>query len=162
MNRLLKRVLSIGVMSAALVPFVANAATSRPNVTLNMTAVQVVSVDGKETVKPITGTLQHGAIVRYEIVAQNVGGADAVALKPSAKIPFGMTYVEKSATGDGQVAFSLDGKTFAANPVMKSMKDGKPVTLPAPISTYRAVQWTLNAPLHPNTKIAFDYEVRVR
>lgn len=142
----------------------AGLAPTRPNVKLHLSAVRVVTVDGHVKELPVGKTvLKKGDVVKYVIVATNVGTQPALALTPIARVPAAMAYVAGSARDDGAVAqFTLDGKTWSVKPMVDVKTAHGIVKKPADPALYRSVRWVLEHPLPAHKTMAFSYEVRVK
>jgi uncharacterized repeat protein (TIGR01451 family) len=140
-------------------------ASARPIVSLKLSAA-VVHHDADGTIKltPANGvTLSSGDVVRYEIVAANIGDHPADGVRPVDDVPAGTAFVAGSATGNGKAEYSLDhGKTWSAAPtVVVHDKDGDH-TVKADPATYTAVRWTTPSALKPGASEHFGFDVEVK
>ncbi len=142
----------------------AYAAAATPKVALQLSDALVTVSDGKTVAGPVDRPVKSGDILRYTIVAKNVGSAPAYQLAPIGQIPERMTFMHLiSAPAGAVVTYTLDSKTWSAHPTITVKdKDGKTVTKPAPLDLYRAVRWTLTHPLAVKASDSFVYEVRVK
>ena len=94
----------------------------KPHIALNLGA-SVVSYDAKgvEHDSPADVALKSGALIRYTVLAKNVGDAPARNLSPSARVPAGTVYEPTPSVhvSSATVEFSLDGgKTWSAVPTV--------------------------------------------
>ncbi|HEY5340131.1 MAG TPA: hypothetical protein VIK27_03820 [Candidatus Aquilonibacter sp.] len=142
----------------------AYAAAATPKVALQLSDALITVSDGKTVAGPVDRPVKSGDILRYTIVAKNVGSAPAYQLAPIGKIPERMVFVRVlSAPSGAMTTYTLDCKTWSAHPTITVKdKDGKSVTKPAPPDSYRAVRWVLTHPLADKSSDAFVYEVRVK
>jgi uncharacterized repeat protein (TIGR01451 family) len=156
------RTMVCAVLCAAALSAYAVAAT--PRVALGLSDALVTVSHGKAVAGPVDRPVKSGDVLRYTIVAKNVGSAPAYQLAPIGQIPERMTFLRIiSAPTGAAVAYTLDSKTWSAHPtVTVKNKDGKVVTKPAPLELYRAVRWTLTHPLAAKASDSFIYEVRVK
>lgn len=141
------------------------ALASAPKVALHLDAQLVEKVNGHVALTAVGDRrLKAGDLVIYRITAHNGGSAPALALAPGGKIPPHTVFVRVvSAPAGAKPSFSLDGNAFSEHPTITVVdKDGHKVTKPAPLDAYRAIRWTMSAPLRPSASAAFAYEVRVQ
>lgn len=96
-----------------------------------------------------TGRLEAGDEVHYTIRVRNPGQAPVSDVQVTKRMPFGLHYLEGSATGPAaDVEFSIDGgKTFAAGP-----QDGD----------YTHLRWTLRRPLPPRSTALLRFRATFR
>ncbi len=139
------------------------AAAAAPKVTLHLTGALVTVSNGKTTYAPVDHAVKAGDLLRYTIVAKNVGSAPAYALAPIGRIPGRTAFVRVIGAPPSVGLYSLNGRTWSAHPTIAVKEpDGKTVTKPAPLDLYRAIRWTLLHPLVPKASDTFVYEVRVK
>jgi uncharacterized repeat protein (TIGR01451 family) len=104
----------------------------------------VTGADGKQTLQD-GSYARPGDVLEYHAVYRNNGTKPARDLLATLPVPAnGLEYLPKTAFPDG-VQASLDGKTFATPPLMRTVKlpDGKEVLREVPVSEYRFLRWKL-------------------
>ena len=155
---------SIAVFTCASVAF-ANP-NVKPHIALNL-AASVVAYDAKgvEHDSPADVALKSGALLRYTVIAKNVGDAPARNLAPAARVPAGTVYepTPSAHVSSATVEFSLDGgKTWSAVPTISVVTAHGTVRKKADPATYTAVRWVALRPLAPKSSLTYSYEVRVK
>lgn len=141
------------------------AAAATPKVSLHLDAALVGSANGHVTMTAVGDRrLKSGDVVAYRIVAKNAGSAPALSLAPVGRVPARTSFLRIiEAPQSARAEFTLDGIHFFAHPTVTVVdKDGRKSVKPAPLSAYRAVRWTMSAPLKPSASATFVYEVRVQ
>jgi uncharacterized repeat protein (TIGR01451 family) len=152
---------------AALPVLAATAALAKPVVVITLAQATVVSAaDGTSHLAPLDGStpIASGVVIRYTISAKDTGTDAARGLELSGHVPSGTTFVVGSIHGPaGHAEFSLDGKSFSAQP-MVAVKNpaGDVVMQPADPALYVMIRWTKNGPLVAQTSTAFTYDVKVK
>lgn len=140
-------------------------ALAKPNVQLHLSGVLVTqSAGGRETTTPIEKvTPKKGELYRYTVVASNVGTDPAFKLVTRENVPNGTAFVAGSASKAPGVTieYSLDGKTWAAKPLITVSTTKGLVRRPADPSAYSAVRW-IAPKVAPKSALTFTYEVRVK
>ena len=153
-------------VTVALVCMIATtvALAAAPKVALHLQASLLTLRDGKTVSAPIDRPLRAGDTVAYRIEARNTGSAPAIGLAPVGKIPARTEFVRLlSSPAGSHVEYSLDGSRWSAHPTIRVVgRDGKPHVVPAPLSAYEAVRWTLATPLSAGAAATFAYEARVK
>src|SRR5579872_2010811 len=153
-------------VSAALPVFSAGVSgPAQPAVKLQLLGDLLTIAEGKAVSTPVDkAVLKKGDLVRYTIVALNSGAKPAVSLSTVGPVPSRMEFVGGSASrAPGSVIeYSLDGKSFSAQPTVTVNTSRGPVVKPASPDQYVAVRWTSQRPLGPKQKIRYTYEVRVK
>jgi uncharacterized repeat protein (TIGR01451 family) len=79
-------------------------------------------------------------------------------------LPQGLLYRPGSARADKpvRIEYSIDGgKTYAANPVIEVMENGRKVMKPAPREAYSHIRWTVEAPLAPGAQVTAGFQAEV-
>lgn len=140
-------------------------APPRPAVKLQLTGDLLAIADGKTLATPVEkSVLKRGDVVRYTIVAVNAGSKPAVALSTIGPVPQRLEYIAGSASrsAGAAVEFSLDGKSFSAQPTVTVNTSRGPVEKPANPDQYVAVRWTALHPLAPKAHVRYTYEARVK
>ncbi len=120
-------------------------AQSKGDVVVSLVAQKVsVGADGKEALRVADRALP-GEVIQYDAHYKNGGTKEVRALEPTLPIPSGLEYLPDSARPAPAKA-SLDGKTFAAFPLMRpvTMPDGQVVEHPVPFAEYRALRWNFD------------------
>ena len=151
MHRFIRLTLAIAIAVAA-------GAVSRPahaagnpakpaagSVAVELSAQRVTKDQGKEVLVP-ADEAKPGELIEYRALYRNDGASDAKGLMATLPIPRGTQYVAGSAL-PRRVEASLDGHTFAAVPLKRTVKtpDGRTVEQEVPVAEYRALRWPLGA-----------------
>jgi uncharacterized repeat protein (TIGR01451 family) len=151
MHRLIRLTLAIAIAAAAgAVSGPAHAASNpakpaQGSVAVELTAKRVTKDQGKEVLVP-ADEAKPGELIEYRALYRNDGASEAKGLMATLPIPRGTQYVAGSALPRG-VEASLDGHTFAAVPLKRTVKtpDGRTVVQEVPVNEYRALRWPLGA-----------------
>ena len=136
--------------------------TAKPDVNIVLSGTverdnEKLSVE-KAEVKP-------GEILHWTISSENKGDGEAKQYKVVGKIPAGTEFVADSAKPEGlaKMTYSLDGKTFLAQPMIEEKQaDGSTKLVPAPTSMYKQVRFEWENSLNPNEKLNASYQVKVK
>ena len=107
---------------------------------------------------------QPGDEIRYRLVFTNVTAGPVKNIQFVDPIPAGMTYVLGSATSSPRVhaEYSIDGgHSYAAQPLISVVEDGKPVEKPAPAERYTHIRWTVVGLLAHGAQVAVEFRGRV-
>lgn len=109
-------------------------------VTLTLKRVQS-GADGKEKLVDAP-SVKPGELLEYQAVYANKSVQPLEGVTATLPLPEGIDYQGQSARPMPVLA-STDGKTFAAEPLMRTVKDkdGKSVSEPVPYAQYRALRW---------------------
>lgn len=116
--------------------------TGKEPVTIALSMKQVVvDAKGNETLKDAP-RIKPGDLVEYTAVYRNRSSQDISGLKATLPVPLGLEYVRQSAK-PAPVTATTDGVTFAAEPLMRTVKDqaGKDQQVEVPYSEYRNLRW---------------------
>lgn len=108
---------------------------------------------------------QPGDEIRYRLVFTNVTSGPVKNIQFVDPIPAGMVFVPGSATSDSRVRaeYSIDGgKSYAVQPVISVVEDGKQVQKPAPAEQYTHVRWTVVGSLAREAQVAVEFRGRVK
>jgi hypothetical protein len=151
----------------ALLPLLAATAVfAKPVVVVTLSQATVVtSADGTQHLAPLTGSVPvtHGTAILYIVSAKDIGSDSARRLALTGRIPEGTAFTAGSLRGHGGHAeYSLDGKTFAARPMVAVKTSSGDVMEPADPAQYVVVRWIKDSPLEPQSSAAFTYEVQVK
>ncbi len=157
------RVLRAPLLLGAIFACCSAAAAAAPAVKLHLSGVLVQHSNGQIKQTPVQGlTLKAGDLVRYTIVATNVGTSPAFKLVPVGPIPQATSYVLQSARGDdAAVQYTLDGKSWSARPAFSVKTPRRTLVKAADPALYKAVRWIAPRALAPHKTQTFSYEVRV-
>ena len=150
---------------SAVLPALSSPVPGHPVIKLQLSGDLLALSDGKTVATPVEkAVLKHGDLVRYTIGAANNGGKPAISLSTVGPVPPRMEYVDGSAShpAGASIKFSLDGKTFSAQPTVTVNTSRGPVQRPAPPDQYVAVRWIAQRPLAPKQRARYSYEVRVK
>jgi len=142
-------------------------AEAKPNVVLKLSGVLVErDQSGAERISAVEkAQLKPGDVVRYVIVASNVGADPARNLVPVGQIPAGTAFQAGSASmkDAAHVEYSLDGgKTWSSAPTIRVHTPAGDVVKKADPATYTSVRWIEDKPLAPKGSATFVYVVRVK
>ena len=108
---------------------------------------------------------QPGDEIRYRLVFTNVTAGPVKNIQFVDPIPSGMMYVLGSATSDQRVhaEYSIDGgRTYAAQPMINVVEDGKPAQKHAPADQYTHVRWTIVGSLARGAQLSVEFRGRVK
>ena len=133
----------------------------RPDVKLNLTAERR---DGESWQGGNLNSAQPGDVLRYGIKGKNQGKRAATNFTLTQPIPNRTVYVAQSATGNAQIAYSIDkGKNYSVQPMIQVKRaDGTVDSIPAPIESYTHVRWQFKNAIEPGANVSAFYQVRVR
>lgn len=136
------------------------AAAEKATLTSELQVWNVVrKADGAEALLPAQ-SVKPGDVLQYTAVYRNADSRAVSRLVASLPIPAGTELVGASAV-PREVQASLDGKVYAAAPLMRKLRraDGQLVDVPVPLTEYRYLRW-------PEQQIAagasFSTSARVR
>lgn len=136
------------------------AAAEKATLTSELQVWNVVrKADGAEALLPAQ-SVKPGDVLQYTAVYRNADSRAVSRLVASLPIPAGTELVPASAL-PREVQASLDGKVYAAAPLMRKLRraDGQMVDVPVPLTEYRYLRW-------PEQQIAaggsFSTSARVR
>ena len=136
------------------------AAAEKATLTSELQVWNVVKkADGAEALLPAQ-SVKPGDVLQYTAVYRNSDSRAVNHLVASLPIPAGTELVDASAV-PREVQASLDGKVYAATPLMRKLRraDGQMVDVPVPLTEYRYLRW-------PEQQIAagasFSTSARVR
>ena len=136
------------------------AAAEKATLTSELQVWNVVKkADGAEALLPAQ-SVKPGDVLQYTAVYRNADSRAVSHLVASLPIPAGTELVDASAV-PREVQASLDGKAYAATPLMRKLRraDGQMVDVPVPLTEYRYLRW-------PEQQIAagasFSTSARVR
>ena len=151
-----KLIVSLFIATAVMAGHAAFAQT--PSLSAKLEAARVVtSVEGKD-VRSAADSVKPGDVVEYSATYANAGTAAVSNVLAVVPVPVGTTFVVDSAS-PGNAQASVDGKTFAAMPLKRTVKlaDGKLREELVPALEYRAVRWNI-----ANLQAKKDAVVRLR
>jgi uncharacterized repeat protein (TIGR01451 family) len=105
-----------------------------------------------------------GDVLRYSLKGKNQGNRAATNFSLTQPVPKGTVFVAKSATGNAQVLYSIDGgKNYSAQPMIQVKRaDGTMESRPAPTESYTHVRWKFQNSIEPGADTVVSYQVRVR
>lgn len=147
-----------------------NAQTQNPvTVTLESYIVSEVTLDDGSTEERFTlGTqARPGQLIEYRLLAMNTSDESLPGgnLMITGPVPEGTTYQANSASLPPEAAtltFSVDGETFAAEPVvLVTNAEGVQEEVAALPETFVAVRWAVSDVLEPGESLEFSYRVVV-
>jgi hypothetical protein len=116
--------------------------------------------DGKERLSA-ADRVKPGELLQYRAVYTNHGRQQVRNLVASLPIPVGTELIEAPGLLPATTA-SIDGKVFAATPLMRKVRaaDGRMVDEPVPLAEYRVLRWPQHD-LASNTTFSVGARVRV-
>lgn len=102
-----------------------------------------------------------GDVLHYQLRFTNRGQGDVRGVVFTNPVPARLRYVDGSAGADRQdvtVEYSADGgKTFAANPTVTEVVDGRRVQKPASPAQYTHVRWTVRGAVAPGASVTAEF-----
>ena len=128
-------------------------------------AVTAQNVTAEATGRTNKSVAQPGDEIRYRLVFTNVTAGPVKNIQFVDPIPQGMVYVLGSATSDQRVhaEYSIDGgRTYAAQPMIGVVEDGKQVQKHAPAEQYTHVRWTVVGSLARGAQVSVEFRGRVK
>lgn len=134
------KLISLTILLSALLPLAAHA--DKGNLTSELKVWNVVKqADGSEALRPAQ-TVKPGDTLQYTAVYLNSGRRPVMRLMASLPIPAGTELIGASAVPH-EVQASVDGKVYAAVPLMRKARraDGQVVDVPVPLAEYRSLRW---------------------
>ena len=106
-----------------------------------------------------------GDIIRYTLMATNLGADPAYHVDLVDPIPAGTEYILDSAEGSGMaVSYSIDGgRSYQPPPVLYDFQrpDGGMERRPALSRMYTHVRWLVGQPIRPGARVVATLRVRV-
>jgi len=158
----MKQLRSLLLTLAGLCASLPLAAQGRGSSSLVVTAQNVTAATSGRADKSVA---QPGDEIRYRLVFTNVTAGPVKNIQFVDPIPSGMVYVLGSATSDQRVhpEYSVDGgRTYAAQPLINVVEDGKQVQKHAPAEQYTHVRWTVVGSLARGAQVSVDFRGRVK
>ena len=137
------------------------AAAADQDVAVSLEAHKITTdARGKEALAP-GDQAKPGEVIEYRVRYTNQGATGVKQLAATLPIPAGVEYLPTSAR-PAVVLASLDGKTFAAVPLKRTVRlaDGREVTREIPASEYRWLRWMIGG-LAPKSSEIVRARVRV-
>lgn len=114
------------------------------DVRVSLTAQRVSKDANGKTVMESGDQARPGDVLEYRVRYSNESASGVSRLMATLPIPVGMEYLPKTAQ-PAKVEASLDGRTFAAVPLMRKVRlaSGKEVMKEVPASEYRQLRWAI-------------------
>ncbi len=144
----------------------ASAFAAQPKVQLHLSGVLLVKEAGghvKET--PMDKAIaKKGDLIRYTIVASNIGTKPALALTPVGHVPVRTAFVAGSAQriAGATIEYTLDNSSWSTRPVI-AIKTAKGMEKrAADPALFKSVRWVFSRALLPHKSDSVTYEVRVQ
>ena len=132
-----------------------NVANAADALTVNLQAKQVVTENGKQTLKTVTRA-QKGDVIQYQATYRNNIQKPMTDIAVTIPVPNSMVYLNSGTATPVQA--SLDGKKFENLPIMRKV-NGKMVEVPA--TQYRAVRWVIkNLLAQQSATVSFNAKVQ--
>lgn len=138
-------------------------ASAKPQV--NVVLAGMVERDSQKISLEKAEAVQPGEVLHWTITSENKGDGEAKSYKVVGKIPAGTEFIADSAKAEGlaKVTYSLDGKNFAAQPMIEEKQaDGSVKLVPAPVSMYKQLRFEWENSLNPAEKLNATYDVKVK
>lgn len=122
-------------------------------------ASRVVVKDGRESLVD-AASAKPGDVIEYTATYRNAGKAAITGLQATLPIPPQTEFIPGTAR-PAQVSASLDGRAFAAIPLMRTVeREGRRIEVPVPWREYRALRWSAGE-LGGEKSATFTARVRV-
>lgn len=121
-----------------------------------------VSLQLKQQVLGSNTAAKPGTVIRYTIVATNSSNAIVKGLMPVGPVPAHTQFRSAAPVADAVTEYTIDNKTWSAQPMVRKTVDGVARLVPAPASAYEGIRWKLKTPLQPHASASFVYEVLVK
>ncbi len=105
-----------------------------------------------------------GDVLGYSLAFTNVTNGAVSNVQFVDPLPQGLVYRTGSAGADKAVRidYSIDGgKSYATQPVIAVMENGKRVEKPAPRTAYTHIRWTVTGPLAPGAQVTAGFQAEV-
>jgi uncharacterized repeat protein (TIGR01451 family) len=105
-----------------------------------------------------------GDVLGYSLAFTNTTRGSVANVQFVDPLPQGLVYRTGSANADKTVRidYSIDGgKSYAAQPTIAVMENGKRVEKPAPRTAYTHIRWTVAGPLAPGAQVTAGVQVEV-
>ncbi len=140
-------------------------AQDRPKLELTIIETKI-NMTQAEKMGKVKVTCKPGDMIRYAVLAQNVGKGMMTEPVISDPIPTGTSYKPHSAKGSfADIVFSIDGgKVYQSWPPKYEIKDrdGKTVKKMASPDMITHIQWELKKSLAPNASKELEFQVIVK
>ncbi len=162
LNKSLRCALAVRALMWA-APLAAQTEAPRPLVITarNLTAE---AARGQRGDLPDSAVARPGDVIRYALVFTNVTAGAVKNVQFVDGLPQGLVYVLGSAKADRpvRVEYSIDGgKTYALQPTIVVIEDGRRVEKPAPREAYTHIRWTVLSSLAPAAPVTAEFEAQV-
>ena len=118
----------------------------------------------KEVIKPLPDKVLPKSVIQYEITAENTSTETLKNVNLIGIIPMGTVYIDKSATVNYPIEYSIDGGgTFQKEPVKYKVKlpDGKEVEKIATPDMYTNIRWVVPE-IKPQQEIKVFYRIIIK
>jgi uncharacterized repeat protein (TIGR01451 family) len=158
----LLRLLLVGVISAV-VALPQSAVAQAPAPKALVITAHNVTAEAASTRKNAT-LARPGDVIRYALVFTNVTAGPVKNIQFVDPLPKGLVYVLGSAKADtpAQLEYSIDGgKSYAAQPMIEVVENGKKVQKPAAREQYTHVRWTVLGSVAPGAKVIAEFRAQV-
>ncbi len=156
----------VALLMAGLFLAPVSAFAAQPKVQLHLSGVLLLKeVGGHVKEVPMDKAVaKKGDLIRYTIVASNIGTKPALALTPVGHVPVRTAFVAGSAqrVAGATVEYTLDGESWSARPmvVIKTAKGTEKRA--ADPALFKSVRWVFSRALLPHKSDSVTYEVRVQ
>lgn len=109
--------------------------------------------------------LRPGDVVRYTLTFTNPTQGEVRDVVLHNPLPAGLVFIAGTATAsrdDARLEFSIDGgATYAAEPMVEVVENGRTIRRPAPPERYTDIRWTVTGQIQPGAQVVARYEVRI-
>jgi uncharacterized repeat protein (TIGR01451 family) len=154
--------LLVGMMSAVVALPQSAAAQARAPKALVITAHNVTAAAASGRKNPTLA--RPGDVIRYELVFTNLTAGPVKNIQFVDPLPKGLVYVLGSAKADqpARLEYSIDGgKSYAAQPMIEVVENGKQVVKPAPREMYTHIRWTVLGSVAPRAQVMAGFRAEV-
>ena len=163
--KLVRRIVSAFVLAAAAFG-TAEAQQAAPQPALAITVQnRTASAEAAQGAARKDSTVKPGDVLHYTLTFSNPTPRALGNVQLSNPLPKGLEFVPASvraSRADARLEFSADGgKTFAAEPTLEVVVDGKTVRRPAAPEQYTHVRWTVTGAVAAQAVVTAEYDARV-
>jgi uncharacterized repeat protein (TIGR01451 family) len=105
-----------------------------------------------------------GDVLGYSLAFTNLTSGSVNHVQFVDPLPKGLVYRTGSARADkaARIEYSIDGgKSYAVEPMVVVIENGRRVMKPAPREAYSHIRWTVSEPLAPGAQVTAEFEAEV-
>ncbi|MEA2723318.1 MAG: hypothetical protein QOH59_1089 [Gemmatimonadales bacterium] len=155
--------MSLWLAAAGAAPLVAQSQEPKPLVisAVNLTAdsAKAAGAERKDGVMARPGDL-----LGYSLAFTNTSKGTVSHVQFVDPLPQGLVYRAGTARADQpvRIEYSIDGgKTYAAEPTIEVMENGRKVVKPAPREAYSHIRWTVSGPLASGAQVTAGFQAQI-